>query len=302
MVTSRRLRILQNQLAQCFELLVVEPRRRFIEQQQLRPGRKRPRELDALLKAERQIRNHSPADGFQAQKRGQFRGTVLQSPLFPSNQRQRDGIGEKSAARAAVAADHDVFEHRQGSKQRKILERPADAERGDPVHRIPCQRLPLEPDRALVEVVKARQTIEQRGLAGAVRADQPADCAPRHVEADPIERDNAAEPNGDALDRQQRIAGGRRLETILSGAGICCGYCGADRRRRHRRPVPTRSATPPIRPTSNNSHLTIANLQSFSTENDSASHAVAARIFGVAAATKAAKKRFPCGGVDSFAI
>jgi hypothetical protein len=32
------------------------------------------------------------------------------------------------------------------------------------------------------------------------------------------------------------------------------------------------------------------------------SHAVAARIFGVAAATKAAKKRFPGGGVDSFPI
>jgi hypothetical protein len=52
----------------------------------------------------------------------------------------------------------------------------------------------------------------------------------------------------------------------------------------------------------NNSHLTIANLQSFSTENDSASHAVAARIFGVVPATKAAKKRFPGGGVDSFPI
>jgi hypothetical protein len=52
----------------------------------------------------------------------------------------------------------------------------------------------------------------------------------------------------------------------------------------------------------NNSHLTIANLQSFSTENDSALHAAAARIFGVPPPTKAAKQRFPCGGVDSFPI
>ena len=37
----------------------VEPRRRLIEQQQLRSGRKRPRELDAS-ESRRQIRNHCP--------------------------------------------------------------------------------------------------------------------------------------------------------------------------------------------------------------------------------------------------
>jgi hypothetical protein len=46
-----------------------------------------------------------------------------------------------------------------------------------------------------------------------------------------VERDNAANRNGDA---SIASSGSReaQVETILSGAGIC----GADRRRRHRRP------------------------------------------------------------------
>ena len=48
---------------------------------------------------------------------------------------QAQRVGEEPAARAAVAADHDVVEHRHGAKQRQVLERAADAERGDAVAR-----------------------------------------------------------------------------------------------------------------------------------------------------------------------
>jgi hypothetical protein len=57
-----------------------------------------------------------------------------------------------------------------------------------------------------------------------------------------------------------------------------------------------------IRPPLNSSHSTIANLQSFSTENDSTPQAVAAGIIGAAAAMKAATAHFPGGNVDSFPI
>src|SRR3981189_3839288 len=120
-------------------------------------------------------------------------------PVAPAAARRR---WRKSPAGAAMAADHDVLAYRQGSKQREVLERAADAERGDAVDRVARQRAPLEPNRAVVEAVEARETVEQRGLACAIGPDQAADFATRDVEADLIERDHAAEPHGDAFDGQ----------------------------------------------------------------------------------------------------
>ena len=165
----------------------------------------------------------------QAEKLGQFRRPTLQQPLFSSHQRQRDSVGEKPPVGAAMAADHDVLPHRQRSEQREVLERAADAERGDAMDRVARQRAPFEGDRALVEAVEARETVEQRGLAGAIGPDQPADLAARDVEADLIEREHAAEPHGDAFDGQHL-------------------------------------------------HSTIANLRSFSRENESRNASIAAEL------------------------
>ena len=199
---------LKNALAQLAELLVVEPRRRFVEQQQFRLRRQRARKLHALLIAERQIRNDAPADAGDAQELGQLGGALAQHPLFAPHQRQRHGVREKSAATAAMAANHDVLDHRQRSEQRQVLERPPNAEGGDAVDRVARERLAFEPNGAVFEAVEARKTIEQRGLAGAVRPDQAADFAARDREADRIERDHAAKPYGDVLDCQQRGTAG----------------------------------------------------------------------------------------------
>jgi hypothetical protein len=101
-----------------------------------------------------------------------------------------------------VAPEHDVVEHRHAAEQGEVLEGAADAERRDPVARHLQQRARAEQDFAAVALVEARQAVEERGLAGAVRPDQPDDVARRDIEGDPVQRDDAAEADADLLHAQ----------------------------------------------------------------------------------------------------
>src|SRR6202043_1631000 len=51
------------------------------------------------------------------------------------------------------------------------------------------------------------QAIEERALAGAVRADDRADLVALHGEVDPIQRTEPAEPDGQILGAQDRVCG-----------------------------------------------------------------------------------------------
>ena len=70
-------------------------------------------------------------------------------------------------------------------------------------------RAALEQDVALVGNVEPGQAVEERGLAGAVGADQPGDLARRHVEGHAVERDDAAEAHRNVAHAQQRAGGAR---------------------------------------------------------------------------------------------
>ena len=65
-------------------------------------------------------------------------------------------------------------------------------------------------DGALVQRVDAREDLDQRGLAGAVLAEERDDLAGVHVHADVVERLRSAEELGDVPHLQQRIARRRR--------------------------------------------------------------------------------------------
>ena len=62
----------------------------------------------------------------------------------------------------------------------------------------------LEQDVAAVGRVEAAEAIEERGLAGAVGADQAGDLAGKDVEGDAVERDDAAEADRDVAHAEQR--------------------------------------------------------------------------------------------------
>ncbi len=104
-----------------------------------------------------------------------------------------------------MAADHHVLEHRHRAKEGQVLERAPDAERGNAVPRHAKERAAGERDVTALARVEPRDAVEERGLAGAVRADQADDAALRDDEGHAIEGHDAAETHGDVLHAQQRL-------------------------------------------------------------------------------------------------
>ena len=102
-----------------------------------------------------------------------------------------------------MGADADIVEHRKIGKQRDVLEGAADADLGDLVRRARQDAGAFHQDVAGRRLIEPRETVEQRGLAGAVRSDQAEDRALVHVEGYAIQRDDAAEHDADVANREQ---------------------------------------------------------------------------------------------------
>src|SRR5438094_147025 len=130
-----------------------------------------------------------------------------------------DLLGGPLAAR--MASDLDVLEHRHAREELDVLERPRDAPADDPVGRRSQQALAGEGDLARIRAVQAGDQVEERRLAGAVRADQPGNLALLDRERDVVDGDDASEPLREVLDREQSH-GGRTLES-LSRWGLVAG-------------------------------------------------------------------------------
>ena len=99
-----------------------------------------------------------------------------------------------------MRADHHVFEHCEPRKESEVLERPRDASVGDFVG-VDCQQVfAIEHDLTGIRFVDPRHDVEQRRLAGAVRADQTADLVLIDRERQLVERDDAPEPYRHLMD------------------------------------------------------------------------------------------------------
>ena len=89
--------------------------------------------------------------------------------------------------------DEDVLECGHVLEEPDVLEGAADPALGDRVRRLPRQVLTGEDDLPLRRLVHAGDHVEERRLAGAVRADQADDRALRDHEVDVRHGDEAAE-------------------------------------------------------------------------------------------------------------
>src|SRR5262249_33808794 len=85
-----------------------------------------------------------------------------------------------------------------------VLEGAGDAALHDRVRRLAEEALALEADRPRVGLVEARDQVEERRLAGAVRPDQPDDLPGLDIERHVIDGDDAAETSPYVLEREQR--------------------------------------------------------------------------------------------------
>ena len=133
------------------------------------------------------------------------------------------------AVHAAVHAHERVLERRHGAEEADVLERAADAERGDLVLRQPGDVLAVEHDLARRRRVGARQHVEERRLARAVRPDQARDRAARHDEVDVLDGDEPAELLAHAARLEQQVVAHIGCASISSSSSS--SSCNSWRRR-----------------------------------------------------------------------
>src|ERR1700675_3577657 len=107
--------------------------------------------------------------------------------------------------------ERDIVERGEIAEQRGDLERARQPEVAAAIGRQRGDVAAVEPDGTALRDDFAGQQTDQRGLAGAVRADDGVEFAARNVERDGVGGDNAAEALGQLFDLQQRFGHGVRL-------------------------------------------------------------------------------------------
>ena len=116
---------------------------------------------------------------------------------------------------AGERAHHHVVDDGEARERPELLECARDAQAAHVVGRETRETRSIQVDRAGVGAIEAADDLEERRLAGSVRADDPDQLAGLHVERDVAVRGDAAEALGDARDGQQAHdvdpAAGRRL-------------------------------------------------------------------------------------------
>ncbi len=171
----------------------------LVEQQQLGLARKRACDFKALETSEgesarRSLRRRGEPDALE---RG--RGRLAGSPVLPADRRQMKQVGEYAGRFVAMAADHDIFERSHAEEDLQVLERARQAPARELFRRKRAHLLAGKPHAALRGQVETGDEIEQRGLAGAVRADDRKDEAGRDCQAHVFDRVHAAEGDREVL-------------------------------------------------------------------------------------------------------
>ena len=191
-------------------LLRVHPRRRLVEQQQPRLGRERARHLEPPLVAVGEVLRvllRLPAQPGEAEQ------LACRGARPPPPRAFRRGVRTIEAqipplmrlcmATSTFSSDGHAVE------EPDVLERARHPELRHLVRRQPAgSRLPSKRTIARGRLVDAGEHVEERRLAGAVRADQADDRALRDGEVDVVHGDEAAEllPHLDGL---EQVAVGR---------------------------------------------------------------------------------------------
>src|SRR5262245_22681949 len=164
----------------------VEAAQALVGEQQHRAGGQGPRQLELLEPARAEQRCRRLGIGGQADQ--------LQH-LARAGHRRRLAVPRVDAV---VRGDGDVFQDRELAERAGDLERPRHAAVADLVGGEPAELGAAEPDRPRGGDEGPGDAVEQRGLARAVRADEPEDLALVHLERDLVQGGEPAEALGHA--------------------------------------------------------------------------------------------------------
>ena len=164
-------------------------------------------------------------------------------PIMGEPEHAEHGVA-RGAHQRVVLGDQQILEHRHAREQPDVLERAGDPRAaGDEIVRHALeqeqravaarqaarvakgQRIEIVPyggvamgerDPPFARLVEAGDAVEHGGLAGAVRPDQRGDVAAPDGERQAVDGDEAAEPHGEMLDPQERLAHPRPSLTRLA--------------------------------------------------------------------------------------
>ena len=108
---------------------------------------------------------------------------AVHAPLVHQPERARDRVAVDE-----LAVQEEVLHHVERVHEREVLVDGLDPERARRLGRERAVILAVDQDRARVGTVHARQALDERGLAGAVVADEPEHLAAAELEVDAVER------------------------------------------------------------------------------------------------------------------
>ena len=170
-------------------------RRRLVEHEDFGAADQRLEDFNSLLQADRQFADNGVGIDDEAIFAAQFA-----KPLA-------DRAGALGEQRAALGAEHHVFEHGERRHQHEVLMHHADAVADRLARGADSDRLAVDADFASVGFIEAVQNRHQRRFAGAVLADDAVDDSALDDEIDVVVGVNRAEALVDA----DQFDGGRRL-------------------------------------------------------------------------------------------
>ena len=186
--------------------LRVHARGGLVEQQHGGIGRQGAGDLQAALRAVGQVPGLVLIVHVQADLAQQLIAAVDGGLFFGPGARVLKDSADDARRRAAVASDHDVFEHGHGREQADVLERAGHAERGDLVglHAVEGRGAgglavafgQVKLDGAFGGQVDAGDAVEERRLPRPVGADERDDLLPVDREIHLVKRAQAAEVLG----------------------------------------------------------------------------------------------------------
>ena len=163
---------------QVLRLRLSEAGQRLVEQEELRPRRQRPRQL------------HEPELDIGQPARDRL-GVAREADPLQGRPRQLQRLAVTGGRH--VGADDHVVEHAHAREGADHLERPSDAEPADCARLESHEIVAREAHGAAVRRGEPVHHVEERGLASAVRPDDPEDHAFLDVEAHVVDGEQTAE-------------------------------------------------------------------------------------------------------------
>ena len=145
---------------------------RIVEQQQLGVGGKRADDLQTTLGAVRQRAGLLVCQMLHIKDGQQLHGALVGSLLVLPIRRQAQHALKAGVTLLVMQADLNVILHRHGIKQANVLEGTGNTHAVDLVDRLARGVLAIEQDGAVRGLVHLGEQVEDRGLTGAVGADQ----------------------------------------------------------------------------------------------------------------------------------